>query len=141
MAIIQGPTDSFMKESWQAIHDLEDDVLKIALYTSDASLGPETTAYTATEEISGSGYTAGGATLTGGVVTVNQGVAYADFSDASWASATLSDVMGAMIYNSSKSNRSVWVLNFGLARTVSNQTFQVKFPVAGFDTAIIRMRR
>jgi hypothetical protein len=141
MAIIQGATDSFLKESWQAVHDLEDDVLKIALYTSTASLGPETTSYTATGEVSGTGYTAGGATLTGGVVQVSQGTVYADFNDAAWPASTLSDIAGALIYNSSKGNKSIWVLNFGLARLTSNKTFTVRFPVAGYDSAIFRMRR
>lgn len=140
-AIIQGPTDSFMLESWQGIHALHTDTIKIALYTSDATLGPSTTAYSATNEISGTGYTAGGATLSGAALAVNQGVLYADFTDAAWAGATLSDVAGALIYNSSKSNKAIWVLNFGLARSVTSQTFTVKFPAAGFDTAIFRMAR
>jgi len=130
-----------MLESWRAIHDLQSDTLKIALYTSNATLGPQTTAYTTTGELSGTGYSAGGATLTGGSVAVSQGTLYADFADAEWPGATLSDVAGALIYNSSKSNKSVWVLNFGLARTVTANTFKVKFPVAGFDTAIFRMAR
>lgn len=141
MAIVQGPTDSFMLESWKAIHNLEVDTIKIALYTSTASLGPETTAYTATGEVVGTGYVAGGATLAGGAVAVSQGSLYADFSDASWSASTLSDVVGALIYNSSKSNKSIWVLNFGLARQTINQTFNVRFPVAGYDTAIFRMSR
>ncbi len=141
MALIQGPTDSFMLESWRAVHDLQSDTLKIALYTSTASLGPETTAYTATGEVVGTGYTAGGATLTGGAVAISQGILYADFADATWTGSTLSDVVGALIYNSSKSNKSVWVLNFGLARLTVNQTFTVRFPVAGPDSAIFRMAR
>lgn len=140
MALIQGPTDSFLLESWQGIHALHTDTLKIALYTSDASLGPETTAYTATEEVSGSGYSAGGIALTGATLAASNGIIYADFSDAAWPSATLSDVAGALIYNSSKSNKSVWVLNFGLARLANNNTFTVRFPVAGSDTAIFRMQ-
>lgn len=140
MAIIQGPTDSFLLESWQGIHALDTDTLKIALYTSDASLGPETTAYTAIGEASGSGYSAGGIALTGATLAVNNGIVYADFNDAAWPSATLSDVVGALIYNFSESNKAVWVLNFGLARLANNNTFTVRFPIAGYDTAIFRMQ-
>lgn len=89
--------------------------------------------------MTGAGYTAGGATLTGGAVAVSNGVAYADFSDVSWSSATMTDIAGALIYNSSKSNKAIWVLNFGLAKAVSSNTFQIRFPVAGVDTAIMRM--
>ena len=138
MAIIQGPCDSFLKEAWQAIHDIEDDTIKIALYGSSASLGPETTAYTTTGEIVVSGYTAGGATLSGKTLTVANGILYADFSDVSWSGA-FSAVQGALIYNSSKSNRAIWVLNFGLARS-STTTFTVRFPEPLNDRAIFRLR-
>lgn len=141
MAIVQGPTDSFLLESWKGIHALDADTLKIALYSSNASLGPETVAYSATGEISGTGYSAGGATLTGGALAVSRGIVYADFADASWPAATLSDVAGAMIYNSSKSNKSIWILNFGIARSCTNQIFTVRFPIAGPDAAIFRMAR
>jgi len=138
MSIIQGPCDSFKKELMQAIHDLESDTIKIALYGSSASLGPNTTAYTTTGEITGTGYTAGGKTLTSPALTINRSVAYADFADASWPGASF-EAYGALIYNSSKSNRGIWVLNFGRAILFTSEKNTVRFPVAGYDTAIIRV--
>jgi len=137
MAIIQGPTDSFKLDLFRRVHDLEGDTLKIALYGSSASLGPETTAYTATGEVSGAGYTAGGATLTGAVAAVNRNVAYMDFSDVSWAGASF-EAYGALIYNSSRSDKSIWVLNFGRAILFTSTKNTVRFPAASYDTAIIR---
>jgi hypothetical protein len=138
MAIIQGATDSFKKQLMQAVHDLEGDTIKIALYGSTASLGPDTTAYTTTGEVVGTGYTAGGKTLTGGALSISRNVAYADFSDASWPGASF-EAYGALIYNSSKANKAIWVLNFGRARLFTSEKNTVKFPQAGYDTAIIRV--
>jgi len=138
MSIIQGATDSFKKQLMQAVHDLEGDVIKIALYGSSASLGPETTAYTTTGEVSGTGYTAGGKTLTGGALSVSRNVAYADFSDVSWPGASF-EAYGALLYNASKSNKSIWVLNFGRARLFTADKNTIRFPAPGYDTAIIRV--
>lgn len=138
MAFIQGSTDSFKKELMQAIHNLESDTIKLALYGSSASLGPNTTAYTATGEVSGTGYTAGGKTLTPGSLAISRNVAYMDFSDVSWPGASF-EAYGALIYNSSKSNRAIHVLNFGRAILFTSEKNTVRFPVAGYDTAIIRV--
>ena len=138
MSIIQGPCDSFKKQLMQAVHDLEGDTIKIALYGSTASLGPDTTAYTTTGEVVGTGYTAGGKTLTGGALSISRNVAYADFSDASWPGASF-EAYGALIYNSSKANKAIWVLNFGRSRLFTSEKNTVKFPQAGYDTAIIRV--
>jgi hypothetical protein len=138
VAIIQALATSFKKELMQAIHNLESDTIKVALYGSTASLGPETTAYTTTGEVSGTGYSAGGATLTGGALATSRDVAYADFADASWPGASFG-AYGALIYNSSKSNRAIMVLNFGRERLFTTEKNTLRFPVAGYDTAIIRL--
>lgn len=114
------------------------DVFKIALYSSSASLGLSTTAYTASGEISGTGYTAGGKTLTNVEPVTSGPVACADFSDASWTSASFT-CRGALIYNSTNGNRAVAVLDFGSDKTASNGTFTVVFPDVTATTAIIRV--
>ena len=112
-------------------------VYKIALYTANADLNANTTAYTTQEEITGAGYTAGGETLT--VIPPNSSntTAFISFANAVWSSATFT-CRGALIYNSNTS-ASVAVLNFGSDKTVTNQTFTVTFPSAVADTAIIRI--
>lgn len=137
MAIIQGPTDSFLLELAKRIHDFDNDVLKLALYDSTASLGPETTEYTTTGEVVGTGYVAGGATLTTPTSAVARGVAYWDFADVEWAASTIT-ARGAMLYNSTRSNKAVWILNFGIDRSSSASTFRAVFPPASYDTSIVR---
>jgi len=140
MAITQGQTDSFKAELPQAVHDLLTDVIKIALYTSSASLDQTTTAYTSADEVVASGYTAGGVQLTG--VTINTAVTpsarttYIDFNDASWTAALTA--RGALIYNSSKGGKSIAVLDFGADKT-STTTFLVTMPANAADSAVIRM--
>ena len=114
--------------------------LKIALYTSSASLGATTTAYSTTNEVSGTGYTAGGVTLSSQAVAYDSSnnVAYFDAADPSWSSATIT-ARGALIYNNSKSNASIAVLDFGSDFSSSNGTFQVQFPSAAHNTALIRI--
>jgi len=136
--IVQGLTDSFKEELLSGTHDFTSDTFKIALYTSDASLGNSTTVYTTSNEVSGTGYTAGGATLTGAAIAFASGVAYVDFSDVTWASSTIT-ARGALIYNSSKSNKAVIVLDFGSDRTSSASPFVVTFPAATANDALIRL--
>jgi hypothetical protein len=113
--------------------------MKIALYTSAAELGPDTLAYTSVgENYQGVGYTATGLVLTGVVVTRTNNVAYVSFDDPTWNAATFT-TRGALIYNSSKSNRSVGVLNFGLDQTMLSQQFQIQFPPDNADNALIRI--
>jgi hypothetical protein len=117
------------------------DTFKIALYTSSASLTAATTAYSATNEItntSGSAYTAGGVALTSATTTSSGTTAFADFADASWTSASFT-AAGALIYNSTQSNKAVVVLDFGGDKTVSAGTFTVIFPTADASNAIIRI--
>ena len=136
--ITAGLTNSFKEELLLGLHDFATDVMKIALYTSAAELGPDTLAYTSVGETSGVGYTATGLVLTGVVVTRTNNVAYVSFDDPTWNAATFT-TRGALIYNSSKSNRSVGVLNFGLDQTMLSQQFQIQFPPDNADNALIRI--
>lgn len=122
------------------------DIFKLALYTSAATLDATTTAYTATNEVAASGsYSAGGGALntTSGVATqpTNGGsgtVAYLSFADLSFTSATIT-ARGALIYNSSQSNKAVVVLDFGSDKTSTAGTFTIQFPTASNTAAIIRI--
>lgn len=138
MAITQAICSSFKQEVLEGLHDFANggDTFKIALYTSSASLDSTTTAYTASNETTGTGYTAGGETLTSQSVTLSGTTAYIDFGDASWTSSTIS-AAGALIYNSTNSNRAVCVLNFGGTYSSTNGTFTVQFPAATTTTAIL----
>jgi hypothetical protein len=134
--IVQGQTTSFKKELYEAIHNFTTDTFKIALYTANATLNQDTTAYTATGEITGTGYTAGGKSLVNPIVSSASGVAYISFDNISWISASFT-VRGALIYNSSKSNASVAVLDFGSDK-VTTSTFTITFPANTSTSAIIR---
>lgn len=135
--IVQTQTTSFKKELYEGIHDLLTDTIRIALYTALADLDESTTAYTTTNEISGTGYTAGGNILTGASVSSSGNTAYVSFDNSSWSGATFT-CRGALIYNASKANRSIAVLNFGNDKTVNNQTFQIQFPPNVANSAVIR---
>jgi hypothetical protein len=137
MSIIQTQTTSFKAELYQAIHDLTTDTLKIALYTNSATLNETTTAYTATGEITGTGYTAGGATITGVTVNSSGYTAYVSFDNPSWSSASFT-TRAALIYNSSKADRSIAVLDFGADKTVSGNTFTITLPTNNASDALIR---
>ena len=142
MAITQTLTDTFLQDCLDGGHNLGNggDTLKIALYTSSATLGATTSAYTATNEVSGTGYTAGGATLSSQAVAydaTNQ-VAFFDAADPAFTTATIT-ARGALIYNNSKSNASIAVLDFGSDFTSTAGTFTVQLPSAAHNTAIIRI--
>lgn len=126
---------SFKAELYQAVHDLLTDNIKIALYTANATLGETTTVYTATDEATGSGYIAGGVSLTGATVNTSGQIAYVDFADASWAGVITA--RGALIYNASKSNKAIAVLDFGADKTSVN-TFVVTMPANTATSALIR---
>jgi hypothetical protein len=144
MAINQTTTTSFRVQLLQGVHNFDSDTFYIALYTGSADLGPDTTVYASTGEVSGSGYTAGGQALTVSVpptYALNGAfipTAYISFANISWPSATFT-TRGALIYNSSKGNKSVAVLDFGNDKTVSNATFTVQFPTADANSAIVRI--
>jgi hypothetical protein len=137
--ITQTATDSFLQELLQGIHDFANDTFYMALYTADADLGESTTAYTTTEEVSGVGYTAGGIALSGVSVGLSDNTAFVGFNNAVWSPAAFT-ARGALIYNLSKSNRSVAVLNFGNDKT-STTTFTVQMPPATATTALIRISK
>lgn len=135
MAITQAMCSSFKLESWQGIHDLDTDVIKLALYTSAASLGESTTAYSPTNEASGGTYVAGGAVLTGVVLTLSGSTAIVDFNDVTWTGNITA--RGALIYNSSKANRAIAVLDFGSDKA-STGTFTIQMPPDSATSALLR---
>ena len=135
-SIVQTQTTSFKKELYQAIHNLTTDVIKIALYTANADLNADTTVYTSSNEITGTGYTAGGKTLTGATVNSSGYTAYVDFANVVWTPAAFT-VRCALIYNSSKANRSIAVLDFGADKTCTT-TFQITMPTNDANSALIR---
>ena len=115
------------------------DTFKIALYTSSATLGASTTAYSGTNEVAnGSGYTTGGNTLTLVSPSLDGTTAILDFNDSVWSAASIT-ARGALIYNSTQSNKAVAVLDFGADKTSTAGDFTVIFPAAAAATAIIRI--
>ena len=137
MSIQQTLTTSFKQQILQAQQNIATDTLKIALYTGLATLGPDTTVYAATYEVVGTGYTAGGNTLTGVTIsTSTNGVVYVDFADAVWNPAAFT-CRGALIYNASQADKSVAVLDFGSDKTCQN-TFTVQMPENLSTSALLR---
>lgn len=136
MSIIQTQTTSFKKELYQGLHDLLTDTIKIALYTANANVNETTTAYSTVAEVVGTGYTVGGEVLTG--VTLNSAgyVAYVSFDNLLWSPAAFT-TRCALVYNASKANRSVFVLDFGADKIAAN-TFSIAFPANTPTSAIIR---
>lgn len=138
MAITQAMCSSFKQQILLGEHDLDTDVLKIALYVSAATLSASTTVYTTSDEVVGTGYVAGGNILAGATVTLSGTTAYVDFSDTTWSTATFT-ARGALIYNSSKSNKAIAVLDFGADKTVTAGDFTVQFPTNDASSAIVRI--
>jgi len=133
---------SFKVELLKAVHNFSasgGDTFKIALYDNSASFTAATTAYTATNEVVGTGYAAGGNTLTNIEPTSSGTTAFLDFADTTWSSATIT-ARGALIYNSSAAgNPAVAVLDFGADKTSTNGDFTVVFPTADASNAIVRI--
>jgi len=141
MAISNDMCTSFRKQLLEGVHDFRlsgGDTFKIALYTSAANLDDTTTIYSATNETSGTNYTAGGENLTRVDPTTSGTTAYTDFEDQTWSSASFT-ANGALIYNSSASNAAVVTLAFGGDKTASDGNFTVQFPNADATNAIIRI--
>tara|TARA_R100000742_G_C4259632_1_gene77447 strand:+ start:403 stop:873 length:471 start_codon:yes stop_codon:yes gene_type:complete len=155
MAISQALCTSFKQEILQGIHNFTNgsgggtttstgsgNTFKIALFTSSASLGAGTTAYADSNQASGTGYSAGGNTLTNVTPTTSSTTALTDFADTTWSSSTIT-ARGALIYNSSttagSANRAVAVLDFGSDKTTSAGDFTITFPTADASSAIIRI--
>lgn len=146
MAISQAMCTSFKDELLEGVHDFRSsggDTFKIALYTSSATLGAATTAYSATNEVANSGsYAAGGGTLTNISPTTSGTTAFTDFDDISFTSATIT-ARGALIYNTTPThtytNPAVAVLDFGGDKISTAGTFTIQFPAATSSDAIIRI--
>ncbi len=141
MAITQAICSSFKTELLTATHDFTNstgDVFKIALYTSSATMGASTTVYAATNEVSGTGYVAGGNSLTNVTPSLSGTTAITDFADTTWSSSTIT-ARGALIYNSGASNKSVIVLDFGSDKSSTSGDFTIIFPTADASNAIIRI--
>jgi len=136
MSIVQTLTTSFKNDLLTAGQNLSTDTLKLALYTADASLNADTTAYSTTNEITGTGYTAGGITLTGITIQTSGSTVYINFSNVVWNPATFT-TRAALIYNSSKSNKSVAVLDFGSDKTCTS-TFTIQMPANTATSSLLR---
>jgi hypothetical protein len=155
MAITQAICTSFKQEILQGIHNFTSgsgggtttttgtgNTFKAALYTSSATMSAATTAYSATNEVSGTGYSSGGAALTNVTPTTSSTTALTDFADLTWSGSSIT-ARGAMIYNSSttggSANRAVQVLDFGADKTSTSGDFTIQFPTADASNAIIRI--
>lgn len=147
MAITQAMATSFKLEILDGIHAFgttviragtTPDTFKIALYTSAASLNAATTTYTTSGEVVGTGYTAGGNTLVNVAPTSSGTTAFCDFNDTTWANATIT-ARGAMIYNSTQSNKCVAVFDFGADKTSTDGDFTVIFPTPDASNAVLRI--
>lgn len=146
MAISTAMCSSFKQELLQGKHSFESSgghTFKIALFTSSATLDATTTDYSVTNEVSGTGYTAGGETLTNNGVSLSSTTAYVDFADVTWSSATIT-ANGALIYNTTtdggtSTTDAVAVLAFGGDKTSTNGDFVVQFPTADASNAVIRI--
>ena len=155
MAITTAMATSFKSELLQGIHNFHNgsgggtttttgtgNTFKIALYTSSATMSASTTAYATTNEVSGTGYTAGGNTLTNVDPTTSGTTALTDFSDTTWSSSSIT-ARGCLIYNSSttagSANRAVAILDFGADKTSTSGDFTIQFPAADASNAIIRI--
>ena len=135
MSIVQTQTTSFKKELYEAVHNLSTDTIYIALYTGDANLNADTTAYSATNEVVASGYTAGGEALTGVAISSSGYTAYVNWANVSWTAAITARC--ALIYNVTQSNKSIAVIDFGADKT-STTTFTITMPANTSTTALIR---
>ncbi|MEK9699196.1 MAG: hypothetical protein VW270_25690 [Candidatus Poseidoniales archaeon] len=141
MAITQAMCTSFKQQLLEGTHNFKNSggsTFKLALFTSSATLGASTTAYATTNEVSGTGYSAGGNTLTRVDPSTSGTTAFTDFADTTFSTATIT-ANGALIYNSSASDAAVIVLAFGGDKTSTAGDFTVQFPTADASNAIIRI--
>lgn len=136
MALSQTLTTSFKAQLFEGVHDLLNDDIYIALYTALADLNENTTIYTTEQEITGTGYSAGGQLMTGVTVSSFGNTAYVNFANVVWNPAAFT-CYGALIYNATKGNKSIAVLDFGGAKTCTN-TFTINMPSNTYTTALIR---
>lgn len=135
--IVQGMTTSFKGELPLGIQALTTDTLKMALYTGNANLNLDTTVYSTANEITGTGYTAGGKTITGVTVSTSGTTAYISFANVTWSPAAFT-TRCALIYNASKANRAIAVLDFGADKTTAS-SFTVQLPPNTVADALLRI--
>ena len=133
--IVQTQTTSFKSEVYQAVHNLLTDTIKIALYTANANLDADTTVYTTLNEVVASGYTAGGQVMTGVALNTSGYTVYVNWANVSWSTSVTARC--ALIYNASKSNKSIAVLDFGSDK-ISTGTFTITMPANTATSALIR---
>ena len=141
MAITQAMCTSFKKELLEGVHNFKNSggsTFKIALFTSSASLDASTTAYSTSNEVTGTGYSAGGNTLTRVDPTTSGTTAFTDFADSTFSTATIT-ANGAVIYNDGASDAAVIVVAFGGDKTSTAGDFTIQFPTADASNAIIRI--
>jgi len=142
--IYQGQCGSFKQELLDGYHAFSSafraaDTFKLALYTSAASLDPSTTTiYTSSNEVVGTGYSAGGIVLVPTAPARVTTTAYLSFDNVAWAASSFT-ANGALIYNATQGNRAVFILAFGNDKTSVNQTFTVQFPTNGATTSVVRI--
>ena len=140
MAITSAIATSFKQEILVEGHNLTNgaDSIKLALYTSSATMGASTTAYSTSQEVSGTNYSAGGGTLTNVTPTTSGTTAICDFADLTFGTATIT-ARGCMIYNSTNSNKAICAIDFGGDKTSTAGDFTIVFPSATATGAIIRL--
>ena len=141
MAISSAVCTSWKSEVMTGLHDFTlstGNAFKVALYTSAATLGATTTAYSATNEIAGTGYSAGGLALTNVTPTTSGTTALTDFADAQWTSASFT-ANGCLVYNTTNSNRAVFTIAFGGDVSVTSGTFTITWPTPDASNAILRI--
>lgn len=139
MTIYQGLTTSFKVDILEGKQNIASDTLYMALYTAYATLNQDTTAYSSDNEISGTGYTAGGQALSNVTIQNDSNTVFVSFSDVTWNPAQFT-TRGALIYNATKSNASIAVLDFGSDKIqTGNNTFTVTLPPDTASSALIRI--
>jgi|TARA_X000001382_G_scaffold53293_1_gene36334 hypothetical protein len=141
MSITSALCTSFKQEILVGTHNFtatSGNTFKLALYTSSATLNASTTAYTTSNEVSGTGYTAAGAALTSVTPTTSSTTAFCDFADLTFSSSTIT-ANGALIYNDTQSDKAVCTLAFGGDKTSTAGDFTIQFPTADASNAIIRI--
>lgn len=138
MAITQALCVAFKEDLMAPGANLEASTLKLALYTNAATLNENTASYSVTNEVSGTGYSAGGATLANVAVTTDGNVAIFDCDNVAFANSTIT-AQAALIYNNSNSNSAICVLDFGSDKSSTNGTFEIQFPTADANNALIRI--
>lgn len=137
MTISQTAVNSFKQGLWLGVQNLGTDTIKLALFLASADLGPDTTVYAPAGETSGTGYTAGGNVLTGVTVLTSGTTSFVSFADSVWSPASFT-ARGGLIYNASKGNKAIAVLDFGADKIAAN-TFTVQMPANTATAALLRI--